>query len=176
VPFLVVVLLALGVASLLLYTSDRRSTRQEDLLVSPEAAEALRLRSLELEVAFEKIRQERFELKEADILLLEEALRLQEEYVTARLSVGTDNFRQQSLRRRLHLIRGEQLRHDSDEAEAKALGLAKSNEAAAISLLAKPLPGSRRLRRNGNSPAWLTRVDGRALIPACVALSRLRFG
>ncbi len=135
VPFLVGVLLALGVASLLLYTSDRRSTRQADLVVSPEAADALRLRSQELEVAFEKIRQERFELKEADILLLEEALRLQEEYVTARQSVGTENLRQQSLRRRLHLIRGEQLRHDSDEAEVKALALAKTNEAAAIPLL-----------------------------------------
>ncbi len=135
VPFLIAVLLALGVASLLLYTSDRRSTRQADLIISPEAAEALRLRSLELEVAFEKIRQERFELKEADILLLEEALRLQEEYVTARQSVGTENLRQQSLRRRLHLIRGEQLRHDSDEAEVKALALAKTNEAAAIPLL-----------------------------------------
>jgi len=135
VPFLIAVLLAPGVASLLLYTSDRRSTRQAERIVSPEAAEALRLRSLQLEVDFEKIRQERFELKEADIALLEEALRLQEEYITARQSVGTDNVRQQSLRRRLHLIRGEQLRHDSDEAEAKALALAKTDEAAAIPLL-----------------------------------------
>ena len=134
-PFLVLLLLVLGVASLLLYTSDRRSTRQAELIVSPEAAEALRLRSLQLEINFEKIRQERFELKEADIALLEEALRLQEEYITARQSVGTDNVRQQSLRRRLHLIRGEQLRHDSDEAEAKALALAKNDEAAAIPLL-----------------------------------------
>ena len=173
---LVVVLLVLGVASLLLYTSDRRSTRQADLVVSPEAAEALRLRSLESEVAFEKIRQERFELKEADIALLEEALRLQEEYVTARQSVGTDNIRQQSLRRRLHLIRGEQLRHDSDEAEAKALVLAKTDEAAAIPLLRQAIqweqeietkwefsgladPGRRarldtRLRRLESSPLW----------------------
>ena len=173
---LVVVLLVLGVVSLLLYTSDRRSTRQADLVVSPEAAEALRLRSLESEVAFEKIRQERFELKEADIALLEEALRLQEEYVTARQSVGTDNIRQQSLRRRLHLIRGEQLRHDSDEAEAKALVLAKTDEAAAIPLLRQAIqweqeietkwefsgladPGRRarldtRLRRLESSPLW----------------------
>lgn len=134
-PFLVSLLLALGIASLLLYTSDRRSTRQAELIVSAEVAEALRLRSLQLEADFEKIRQTRFELKEADIALLEEALRLQEEYITARQSVGTDNFRQQSLRRRLHLIRGEQLRHDSDEAEAKALALAKTDEAAAILLL-----------------------------------------
>ena len=134
-PFLIGVLLALGVASLMLYTSERRSTRQAELIVSPEAAEALRLRSLQLEIDFEKIRQERFELKEADIALLEEALRLQEEYISARQSVGTDNVRQQSLRRRLHLIRGERLRHDSDEAEAKALTLAKTDEPAAILLL-----------------------------------------
>ena len=135
VPFLIGVLLALGVASLLLYTSERRSTRQAELIVSPEAAEALRLRSLQLEADFEKIRQERFELKEVDIALLEEALRLQEEYISARQSVGTDNVRQQSLRRRLHLIRGEKLRHDSDVAEAKALALVKTDEAAAIPLL-----------------------------------------
>lgn len=182
VPFLVVVLLALGVASLLLYTSDRRSTRQADLVVSPEAAEALLRRSLDAEAAFEKIRQERFELKDADIALLEEALRLQEEYITARQSVGTDSLRQQSLRRRLHLIRGEQLRHDSDVAEAKALELAKTDEAAAIPLLRQAIaweqeiemkweysgladPGRRarldtRLRRLESAPLW---QKGRAL-------------
>jgi hypothetical protein len=175
-PLLVIVLLALGVASLLLYTSDRRSTRQAQLIVSPEAAEALRMRSLQLEADFEKIRQERFELKEADIALLEEALRLQEEYITARQSVGTDNARQQSLRRRLHLIRGERLRHDSDEAEAKALALAKTDEIAAIPLLRQAIawekeietkwefsglaePGRRarldtRLRRLESAPLW----------------------
>ena len=176
VPFLIGVLLALGVASLLLYTSERRSTRQAELMVSPEEAEALRLRSLQLEADFEKIRQDRFELKEADIALLEEALRLQEEYITARQSVGTDNVRQQSLRRRLHLIRGERLRHDSDEAEAKALALAKTDEAAAIPLLRQAIawekeietkwefsglaePGRRarldtRLRRLESAPLW----------------------
>ena len=176
VPFLVVVLLVLGVASLLLYTSDRRSTRQAELVVSPEAAEELLQRSLRTEAAFEKIRQERFELKDADIALLEEALRLQEEYIVARQSVGTDSIRQQALRRRLHLIRGEQLRHDSDEAEAKALALAKTDEAAAIPLLRQAIaweqeietkwefsgladPGRRarldtRLRRLESAPLW----------------------
>lgn len=182
VPVLVLVLLALGVASLLLYTSDRRSTRQAELVVSPEAAEALLRRSLAAEAAFEKIRQERFELKDADIALLEEALRLQEEYITARQSVGTDSLRQQSLRRRLHLLRGEQLRHDSDVAEAKALELAKTDEAAAIPLLRQAVaweqeietkwefsgladPGRRarldtRLRRLESAPLW---QKGRAL-------------
>ncbi len=135
VPLLIVVLVVLGIASLLLYTSDRRTTRQSQLVVTPEAAEAMRQRSMQLEAAFEKIRQERFELQDADIALLEEALRLQEEHISARQSVGTDNARQQSLRRRLHLIRGERLRHVSDQAEAQALVLAKTDEAAAIPLL-----------------------------------------
>ena len=134
-PVLILVLGMLGVASLLLYTSDRRTTRQSQLTVSPEQAEALRERSLQAEAAFEKIRQERFELQESDLALLEEALRLQEEYINARQSVGTDNIRQQSLRRRLHVIRGERLRHASDQAEAQALVLAKTDEAAAIPLL-----------------------------------------
>jgi hypothetical protein len=182
VPVLVLVLLALGVASLLLYTSDRRTTRQSELVVSPEAAAALLRRSLEAEAAFEKIRQERFELKDADLALLEEALRLQEEYIIARQSVGTDSPRQQSLRRRLHLLRGEQLRHDSEAAEAKALELAKTDEPAAIPLLRQAVaweqeiemkwefsgladPGRRarldtRLRRLESAPLW---QKGRAL-------------
>lgn len=189
VPALIALLLALGVASLLLYTADRRTTRQAELVVSPEQAEALRQRSLQLEAAFEKVRQERFELKEADIALLAEALRLQEEYITARQSVGTDNQRQQSLRRRLHLIRGEQLRHDADEAEAKALALAKTDEAAAVPFLRRALaceqeiaqawefsgladPGriarlDTRLRRLESAPLW---QKGRALEAEAEAL------
>jgi len=132
---LVVVLAALGVASLLLYTADRRSTRQIDRQFTPEQAEALRQRSLELEATFEKIRQEKFELKEADIAILESALRAQEEYIDARQSVGTENARQHSLRRRLHLIRGESLRHESEQAEAKAIEAAKTDENAAVVLL-----------------------------------------
>lgn len=166
VPVLVVVLLALGVASLLLYTSERRSTRQAALDVSPEAAEELLRRSLRTEAAFEKIRQERFELKEADIALLEEALRLQEEYIVARQSVGTDSSRQQSLRRRLHLIRGEQLRHDSDEAEAKALVAAKTDEAAAIPLLRQAIAWEQEIETKWESsgladPGRRARLDTR---------------
>ena len=135
IPLLIVVLAALGVASLLLYTADRRSTRQTERQFTPEQAEALRQRSLELEATFEKIRQEKFELKDADIAILEEALRVQEEYIDARQSVGTENARQHSLRRRLHLIRGEALRHESEQAEAGAMESAKTDEGAAVALL-----------------------------------------
>ena len=176
IPLLIVVLAALGVASLLLYTADRRSTRQTEQVATPEEAEALRQRSLQLEAAFEKIRQERFELKEADIALLEEALRAQEAYIDARQSVGTDNARQQSLRRRLHLIRGENLRHESEQAEAAALAAAKTDEEGAVTLLRRAVaaeleietkwgfsglaePGRRarletRLRRLESGPLW----------------------
>jgi len=176
VPLLLAVFFVLGVACVLLYTADRRQTRQAELLVTPEQAEALRQKSLQLEAAFEKIRQERFDLREEDIALLEGALRAQEEHISARQSIGTDNARQQSLRRRLHLIRGERLRHDSDEAEAKALTVAKTDEPAAIELLRRAIaceleieqkwefsglaePGRRarldtRLRRLESGPLW----------------------
>jgi hypothetical protein len=176
VTLLLVAICVLGLTCVLLYTADRRQTRQADLQVAPEQAEALRLKSLQLEAAFEKIRQERFDLREDDIVLLEGALRAQEEYISARQSIGTDNARQQSLRRRLHLIRGERLRHESDEAEAKALILAKNDEPAAIALLRRAIeceleiekkwefsglaePGRRarldtRLRRLESAPLW----------------------
>lgn len=176
VPLLIAVIFALGITCVLLYTADRRQTRQAELLVSPEQAEALRQKSLRLEAAFEKIRQERFDLREEDIALLEGALRAQEEHISARQSIGTADARQQSLRRRLHLIRGERLRHDSDEAEAKALTIAKTDEPAAIRLLRHAIaceleieqkwefsglaePGRRarldtRLRRLESGPLW----------------------
>ena len=62
--------------------------------------EVLRQRSLQAEAAFEKIRQVRFELTEEDIRLLEQALQAQEEYLSARQSVGTEDPRLVSLRRR----------------------------------------------------------------------------
>ena len=134
-PLLLLVIAGLGITSLLLYTSDRRTTRQSELTVSTADAEVLRQRSLQAEAAFEKIRQERFELTEDDMRLLEQALQAQEEYLSARMSVGTEDSRQVSLRRRLHLLRGERLRQESLTLEAAALGLAKTDEAAAAERL-----------------------------------------
>jgi hypothetical protein len=95
----------------------------------------LRQRSLQAEAAFEKIRQARFELTEEDIRLLEQALQAQEEYLSARMSVGTEDPRLVALRRRLHLLRGERLRQESATLETEALGLAKNDEAAAVEKL-----------------------------------------
>ncbi|MEO0040423.1 MAG: hypothetical protein RIS38_1371, partial [Verrucomicrobiota bacterium] len=59
---LVLLCVGLAVASLLLYTSERRTTRQDQLTSTPEEAEALRLASLRWEAEFEQARQARFEL------------------------------------------------------------------------------------------------------------------
>lgn len=134
-PLLLLVIVGLGVTSLLLYTSERRTTRQSELSVPDADAEALRQRSLAAEAAFEKVRQERFELTEDDIRLLEQALQAQEEYLSARMSVGTEDPRLVSLRRRLHVLRGERLRQESVALESAALGLAKTDEAAAAERL-----------------------------------------
>ena len=134
-PLLLLVIAALGITSLVLYTAERRETRQTELTVSAADAEALRRRSLAAEAAFEKIRQERFQLTEDDMRLLEQALQYQEEHLSALHSVGAENPRLLSLRRRLHLLRGESLRQESSSLEATALALAKTDEAAAAEKL-----------------------------------------
>ena len=166
----------LAIVSLLLYTEERRLTRQDELPATPEEAEALRLASLRWEAEFEQARQARFELTEADIALLEKALKAYEDYITARGSIGTDSARQSALRRRLHLLRGEQLRADSAQAEERALSLAARDEEAAAALLRRAVaceleienrwdfsgladPGRRarletRLRRLESGPLW----------------------
>ena len=132
-------ILGLAVLCALLFSTDKRTTRQKDGALTTEQLEQLRRRSTDLEAAFEKVRQERFELKEEDLQLLQRALVAQEEYISARQSVGTDDSRLTTLRRRLHLLRSERLRRESDEAEAKALSLAKADPATAMALLRRAL-------------------------------------
>lgn len=180
-PALVVVCAVLAVVSLLLYTSDRRTLRGDDDLGDPEQLDSLRQRSLRLEADFEALRQRKTELVEADVVLLEQALQAEEEYIAARGAVGTSNLRHQALRRRLHLLRAEMLRQESLAAEEQALVLAKQDETAAVSLLRRAVaceqeiekrweysglddPGRRarldtRLRRLESGPLW---QEGRA--------------
>ena len=139
IPFLVFLMLGMAVWCAFLYTADKRSNRRRDVDASPERVEELRKRSLELELAFEKARQDRFELKEEDLLLLEGALQAQEEYIIARQAVGTDSNRLDTLRRRVHLLRSERLRRESDEAEKTALALAPKDNMAAIEQLRRAL-------------------------------------
>ncbi len=139
VPLLVLLMLVLAAWCAFLYTADKRSTRQRLADATPERIEELRKRSVDLEMAFEKVRQERFELKEEDLLILEQALQAQEEYIIARQAVGTDSQRLDSLRRRVHLLRSERLRRESEEEEKNALTLAKKDIPAAIGLLRRAL-------------------------------------
>jgi hypothetical protein len=180
-PALVGVCAALAVVSLLLYTSDRRTLRGSDESGDPERLDALRQQSLRLEAEFEALRQRKAELGEADVVLLEQALQAEEEYIAARGAVGTSNLRHQALRRRLHLLRAELLRQESLDAEEQALVLAKKDETAAVPLLRRAVaceleiekrweysglddPGRRarldtRLRRLESGPLW---QEGRA--------------
>lgn len=138
-PALMLVAAALAVLVAWLFTGDRRTTRQTEEVLPFEQTEVLRRRSLDLEASFEKIRLERTELLPADIDLLAKALAVHEEYIAARGAVGTDNGRLDALRRRLHVIHGEQLRIISDRAEAQALIDAKDRPDAAIAGLRRAL-------------------------------------
>jgi len=135
-----VVLLAaagLAVGGLYLVTQANRltgggATRAN---LTPEEMEKLRLLSVQKEAAFEQIRLARPQLAEADIRLLAEAVQAQEDYITARGALGRDNGRLDNLRRRYHTLRAEKLRAGSDQAEAAALELAKTDVPAAIAAI-----------------------------------------
>lgn len=143
-PLLGLVLVGLGATSVYLYTGQGRQTRQTEPTrgegaVSEGQAEKLRLRSLELEAAFNQARLAHFDLREEDLLLLEQALQVQEQYIEARQSVGAENQRHRELRRRLHLLRSERLRAESTQAEAQALILVKTDAEGALLLLRRAL-------------------------------------
>ncbi len=124
----------LGVGGLYIVTQANRLTGggASRANLTPAEMEQLRLLSVQKEAAFEAIRLSRPQLAEADIQLLADALQAQEDYITARGALGKDNGRLDNLRRRYHTLRAEKLRAESDQAEAAALELAKTDPAQAI--------------------------------------------
>lgn len=144
-PLFLLVCLALVVPAILMYTSERRTTRQSLMVMTAEEIAALDRRSVEFENRFEAIRQRSFEVSEEDLRLLEEALRLREEYISAARQVGTNDERQRSLRRRLHLQRAEKLRLESTRLEEAATAEAKTNEGAAALLLKRAVECEREI-------------------------------
>ncbi|MCX6919958.1 MAG: SUMF1/EgtB/PvdO family nonheme iron enzyme [Verrucomicrobia bacterium] len=130
--------------------SDRRFTRQTEGILTAEEISQLRVQSLDYEAAFAKARLSKNSLEEADIKLLEQALQTQEDYVSARGALGADNYRLEVLRHNLHLIRGENLRMRANQAEAKALAIAKTQPEEAMKLLRVALESE-----NEISKKWL---------------------
>ena len=128
-PLLIAGGLLLVVGGLYLVTQSNRLTGggAARVVLSGEEIEQLRQLSVQKEAAFEQARLNRPQLSEADIQLLAAALQAQEDYITARGALGKDNGRLDNLRRRYHVLRAEKLRASSDQAEATALALAKTD-------------------------------------------------
>lgn len=120
---------AAGRGGLYLVTQSNRLTGggAARVVLSGEEIEHLRQLSVQKEAAFEQARLNRPQLSEVDIQLLAAALQAQEDYITARGALGKDNGRLDNLRRRYHVLRAEKLRASSDQAEATALELAKTD-------------------------------------------------
>ena len=146
----VLVIVGFGVTIAWLMYSDRRLTRQVEGILTTEEVSQLRAQSLDYEAAFAKARLSKNVLEEADIKLLEQALQAQEDYVSARGALGADNYRLEVLRHNLHLIRGENLRVLANQAEAKAMAIAKTQPEEAMKLLRSALESE-----NEISKKWL---------------------
>jgi hypothetical protein len=143
------VLFIAGLGALIgwLMYSDRRFTRQTEGILTTEEVSQLRAQSLDYEAAFAKARLSKNSLEEADIKLLEKSLQAQEDYVAARGALGADNYRLEVLRRNLHLLRAENLRTLSDQAEAKSLAIAKTQPEEAMKLLRSALEGEKEISK-----------------------------
>ncbi|TSA32902.1 MAG: hypothetical protein D4R66_05245, partial [Opitutales bacterium] len=143
------VLFIAGLGALIgwLMYSDRRFTRQTEGILTTEEVSQLRAQSLDYEAAFAKARLSKNSLEEADIKLLEKSLQAQEDYVAARGALGADNYRLEVLRRNLHLLRAENLRTLSDQAEAKSLAIAKTEPEEAMKLLRSALEGEKEISK-----------------------------
>jgi len=146
----VLVIVGFGVTIAWLMYSDRRLTRQVEGILTTEEVSQLRAQSLDYEAAFAKARLSKNVLEEADIKLLEQALQAQEDYVSARGALGADNYRLEVLRHNLHLIRGENLRVLANQAEAKAMVIAKTQPEEAMKLLRSALESEKEI-----SKKWL---------------------
>ena len=125
-----------------LYTSTNRTNRgvgKELTKKSIDKIEELRETSEKKEAAFEEIKLKKDTLSEDDINLLAEAVKAQEDYVTQRGVLSSDNSRLESLRKKLHIINAEILRGVSKKAEEKAQQSEVTNPQEAKNLLKQAL-------------------------------------
>lgn len=162
----VLVIVGFGATIAWLMYSDRRLTRQVPGLLTTEEVSQLRAQSLDFEAAFAKARLSKNILEEADIKLLEQALQAQEDYVSARGALGADNYRLEVLRHNLHLIRGESLRVLANQAEVRALAIAKTQPEEAMKLLRSALESEKEISKKWlfsglGDPGKIARLDTR---------------
>lgn len=132
-----------------LYTSTnrvKRSDGKEMTQKNKEKLEELREVSEKKEAAFEEIKLKKDNLTEDDINLLAEAVKAQEDYVSQKGVLSTDNSRLEMLRKKLHIINAEILRGASKKAEENAKTIEITNPLEAKNQLRKALEAERTIQ------------------------------
>jgi tetratricopeptide (TPR) repeat protein len=135
VPVIALTLSGVIIGFVWLATANQRETRAVIITTPVDQLEVLRVRSLELEAEFERLRQKQTKLTDQDMLCLSRAVEAQEQYVNAKGLVGSDNRRLIDLRRRLHIIEAERLRERAQAEEELATKVVKDVPAKAIAAL-----------------------------------------
>jgi len=132
-----------------LYTSTTRIKRGDGITITKkekDKIEELKEVSEKKESAFEEIKLKKDILTEDDINLLAEAVKAQEDYVSKRGSLSSDNSRLEGLRKKLHVINAEILRGASKQAEEAAQRVETSNPLESKNLIRKALESERAIR------------------------------
>jgi tetratricopeptide (TPR) repeat protein len=132
-----------------LYTSTTRIKRGDGKSITKkekDKIEELKEVSEKKESAFEEIKLKKDILTEDDINLLAEAVKAQEDYVSKRGTLSSDNSRLEGLRKKLHIINAEILRGASKQAEEAAQRVETSNPLESKNLIRKALESERVIR------------------------------
>jgi len=125
-----------------LYTANVRVNRGEGKQLTQQTKDKLdELKELseKKEAAFEEIKLKKDTLTEDEINLLAEAVKAQEEYITQKGVLSSDNSRLDGLRKKLHIINAEILRASSKQAEENAQKVENTNPLEAKNLLRRAL-------------------------------------
>jgi hypothetical protein len=131
------------IAAAYLVTEVQRNAGSSLAALSLAQAEELRQLSLKKEAEFESQRLNKAVIDDGDLALLGEAVQAQQDYLTSRGALASENVRLETMRRRYHVIQAERQRSISTEAEDKATAIAKSDSAGAIVELRRAVEAER---------------------------------
>lgn len=142
-PLMVGASVVFVIAAAYLVTEVQRNAGSSLAALSLAQAEELRQLSLKKEAEFESQRLNKAVIDDGDLALLGEAVQAQQDYLTSRGALASENVRLETMRRRYHVIQAERQRSISTEAEGKATAIAKSDPAGAIVELRRAVEAER---------------------------------
>lgn len=142
-PLMVGASVVFVIAAAYLVTEVQRNAGSSLAALSLAQAEELRQLSLKKEAEFESQRLNKAVIDDGDLALLGEAVQAQQDYLTSRGALASENVRLETMRRRYHVIQAERQRSISTEAEDKATAIAKSDSAGAIVELRRAVEAER---------------------------------